>query len=337
MSTSRPEALREHWQALLASEPQLRIRDAAERLGAAEAELVALGCGTTATRLDGPWDALLRQLHTLGPLLGLTRNDHAVHERHGRYERLASQGRMRIVGSPGFEAWLFLDRWHSGYAVQEIGHGQVRQSLQFFDERGGAVHKIYQTQETLPGTLETLVRQFRSADQSPDHLVAAQPEVPATAEQPRFWPRHDVEGPPPPDPIAAHPAAIRPPAVARAVDRTAAEIVLREASAQAIPLLIAVGNPGALQFHRGPVTAIRRTGPWINVLDASFNLHLRDEQVASAWVIEEDADTGPKRWLGLADRQGQPVAQLSCLQPSARWDALLQGLAAAVTAGGPAS
>ncbi|MGZ8218608.1 hypothetical protein [Methylomagnum sp.] len=35
----------------LDAEPMLRIRDAAQRLGVSEVELVALGCGQTATRL----------------------------------------------------------------------------------------------------------------------------------------------------------------------------------------------------------------------------------------------------------------------------------------------
>lgn len=85
MSESTPEVLRDRWNTLREENPKLRIRDAAEQLGTSEAQLLALGSGETSTRLRGDWADLLLELHRLGPLMGLTRNDHAVHERHGGY------------------------------------------------------------------------------------------------------------------------------------------------------------------------------------------------------------------------------------------------------------
>ena len=45
------EQLKEGWAALRAAEPKLRIRDAAQRLGVSEAELLATRTGQGVTRL----------------------------------------------------------------------------------------------------------------------------------------------------------------------------------------------------------------------------------------------------------------------------------------------
>ncbi len=50
-SPGSPGALEIAWQKLREETPRLRIRDAAERLGVAEAELVAVDCGETVIRL----------------------------------------------------------------------------------------------------------------------------------------------------------------------------------------------------------------------------------------------------------------------------------------------
>jgi hypothetical protein len=44
---------------------------------------------------------------------------------------------------------------------------------------------------------------------------------------------------------------------------------------QAMPVMIFVGNMGCIQIHGGPVEKIVPMGPWINVMDPRFNLHLR--------------------------------------------------------------
>ena len=67
---------------LRGEKPALRIRDAAAALGVSEAELVAL----TAAPLANDWRALLNDMPSVGRVMCLTRNDHCVHERHGRFD-----------------------------------------------------------------------------------------------------------------------------------------------------------------------------------------------------------------------------------------------------------
>jgi putative hemin transport protein len=71
-------------------------------------------------------------------------------------------------------------------------------------------------------------------------------------------------------------------------------------------------------MHRGPIHKILRTGPWINVLDDPFNLHLRDTQIASGWHVEEHGGTG-QAYLCWCDCQHQPILQISSEDRSGSW------------------
>lgn len=78
-------SLTERYAALAAGQKTLRARDAAARLATTEAALVASGVTGAATALRPDWAALIQAVSSLGRVMALTRNDHAVHERHGRY------------------------------------------------------------------------------------------------------------------------------------------------------------------------------------------------------------------------------------------------------------
>ncbi|MEO6848185.1 MAG: ChuX/HutX family heme-like substrate-binding protein, partial [Chthoniobacterales bacterium] len=80
-------SLKDQWTALQQSEPKLRIRDAATKLGVSEAELLATRCGEGVTRLEGDWAEMVKQFSTLGEVMCLTRNEYAVHERYGSFEK----------------------------------------------------------------------------------------------------------------------------------------------------------------------------------------------------------------------------------------------------------
>ena len=323
MSEHAPEALRVRWHALREQNPKLRIRDAAAQLNVTEAQLVALGVGETATRLRNAWADLLLELYRLGPLMGLTRNDHAVHERHGAYRNVRIVDEVRIVEDEGFDVALFLSQWRSGFAVKEAGHGKERQSLQFFAEDGSAVHKIYLTEQSRPGIIEDLVAQFRSAEQSDWLQVEPRRQALAPDETDRLWSGSLISG----WPVSSEGRALTTPNLtvrSATVDSAplavgAAEAILTRAAALGIPLIIAVGNRGAMQLHRGPIHTILRTGPWINVLDELFNLHLRDMQLASAWRIHELTPVGALS-LCWCDGQHRPVLQIFSEDGSGAWE-----------------
>ena len=78
-------------------------------------------------------------------------------------------------------------------------------------------------------------------------------------------------------------------------------MLLHLAAAQATPIMVFVGNRGMIQIHGGPVANIKQTGPWLNVLDSDFNLHLREDHIASAWIVRKPTADGIVTSLELFD------------------------------------
>ncbi|WP_278247624.1 ChuX/HutX family heme-like substrate-binding protein, partial [Pseudoroseomonas deserti] len=147
--------LAEAHRARVAAGSRLRARDAAAALGATEAALLAAGALGPVTRLRPDWLDLLRGLTPLGRVMALTRNDLAVHERKGTYERVEATGHALLVLGPDIDLRLFPRGWAHAYAL-----GGERPSLQIFAADGSAVHKVYATDDTDRAGWDALVAGF---------------------------------------------------------------------------------------------------------------------------------------------------------------------------------
>ena len=153
MITNQQQSLAQRWADFRTENPKTRIRDAAAALDVSEAELLATQTGTSAERLEGDFRELLKEVPTLGYVMALTRNDHAVHERSGVYEKVSFKDQTGLVLGPDIDLRLFMAHWHFGFAVNE----NERKSLQFFDRDGTAVHKIYLTEKSDQAAYAALV------------------------------------------------------------------------------------------------------------------------------------------------------------------------------------
>lgn len=333
-----PDELARAWRALRAEEPKLRIRDAAARLGVPEAALRASECGEGTTRLCDDWKSILCRVPLLGEVMALTRNESAVHEKVGEYRKPSFTGGHGLVLAGAIDLRLFLGRWAHGFAVEEQG----RTSLHFFDAYGDAVHKIYAREHSDAAELRKLVEMFRDDDQRPS--VALQRRPPP--EEPRpdaaidgaalrtSWlgmrDTHEFFGL-----LRKHGATrsqamrLAPEGHARRVGRAAMELLLGRAAATGVPIMIFVGNPGCIQIHTGPVARIVPMGPWINVLDPGFNLHLRQDKIDQAWVVRKPTEDGVVSSLELFDAAGDTVALVFGERKGGRaelsgWRALLE-------------
>ena len=99
--------------------------------------------------------------------------------------------------------------------------------------------------------------------------------------------------------------------LARRVEPGAVQPLLEAAAAGAVPIMCFVGNPGCIQIFSGSVERIVPMGPWLNVLDPDFNLHLRADRVAAAWVVVKPTRLrGAITSLELFDAVGETIALL---------------------------
>lgn len=346
-ATSRADdanALARRWAELRADQPKLRIRDAATTLGVSEGALVASRTGDTVVRLRPDWPALLGGLGALGTVMALTRNENAVHEKTGVYPKPEVFGAMGQFVSEAIDLRLFLSRWRSVYALDESKEGG-RKSLTVFDVNGTAAHKVFLTDASDAGAYGALVAALTADDQAPgerfEPVIAPPPDKPDaevdTAGFVAAWDAmrdtHELHG------LMRRFGISRVQALrlaglerARRVATSSLRAALESAAATGQRIMVFVGSPGVIQIHTGPVKRIVPTGPWINVLDDDFNLHARQDGIATAWVVKKPTIDGIVTSLELYDATGTTIALLFGARKPGKpedpaWRAIVDGLA----------
>ena len=302
---------------LAAAQPGQRARNLAQALGVSEAQWVAAQCNgvraTALTRAESP-QAIFRELGTLGDVMALTRNEWCVHERHGRYESIQAQGPVGLVLGPDIDLRVFFSSWDSAWAVEQDG----RHSLQFFDRAGVAVHKVYRTDASDAAAYDALVNRYAGEPAWPEAQpypaddqagAVSDPQALRTAwlamrDTHEFFPmlrKFKVSR------LAALDAAGID--LAQRVQADTAERMLQAAAESGLSIMCFVGNRGMIQIHTGPVANLRRTGPWFNVLDPRFNLHLNTQSIESAWVVSKPTSDGWVTSLEVYAASGELIVQ----------------------------
>lgn len=307
------------WAALRAAEPKLRIRDAAARLGVSEAELLVTS--RNVIRLRPQWPELFEAIKLLGRVMCLTRNEHAVHERKGLFREIGffAGGAMGQVVGPDIDLRIFPPQWAAVFAVRANAETGAHDSIQIFGADGTALHKVFLVEDSNRVAFEDLIID----------LEAGGPEFTAlpVAASPADRPDAEID-------VESFRAAWRVledthhffgllkkfrlgrvqalrlvgEEFARPLPNGVAGEVLRRAAADRLPIMVFVGNRGCIQIHTGAVEKIVPCGEWINVLDADFNLHLRESGIAFAWLVRKPTKDGIVTSVELYDATGETVA-----------------------------
>lgn len=338
------DALVARWATLKAEAPGIRPRDAAQRLNVSEAELVATRCGRDACRLVGPFELLLRELPAMGSVMALTRNEAAVHEKVGEIDDVVVERGMGLVANEDLDLRIFFDRWHLAFALVEETRRGVRRSLQFFDADGTAVHKIHVRAADRAGAFNDLVKKYTHPNQDAFQQVqigtAALPDRPDGGvdlqELEHRWSALrgvDDFGTMLADLEVGRLQALRMigKRYAHRVGSQGFRHALEAAALADLPVTVVVPNPGAVQTHIGLVRNLKTFGPWFNVLDRSFSLHLREDLIASAWVVRKPSRNGILTSLEIFDEKDRQIAWMCDARAqgspeSGNWRDLLRSL-----------
>ncbi|WP_375451787.1 hemin-degrading factor [uncultured Devosia sp.] len=306
--------------ALRALHPQMRERDFARIHAISEAELVAAFIGQTVTRLEPDLPVLLNGLAACGEIMALTRNESAVHEKIGAVEKVVVGAHASMVLGAQIDLRLFPSKWAFGFAVEKPGDdGAIRHSLQFFDAQGTAVLKVHARPATNMDAWSLLVGKLRALDQGPiltqPKPVPAAPGTPAGLDElRRRWSAmtdtHQFFGL-----LKAlnYPRLTALETVgedyAWQLDHAAVAGLFTAAAGTDLPLMAFVGNHGCIQIHSGPITTVKTMGPWLNIMDDTFHLHLRLDQVAAVWGVRKPTADGHVTSLEVYDENRELIIQ----------------------------
>ncbi len=308
--------LKEQYQSFKEEHPKVRIRDAAKQLGVSEAELVALSEGNVALKPE--FENILKEINSLGHVMALTRNDHAVHERQGTYTKASFNGHVGLVANPDIDLRLFMNAWHFGFAVQE----NERRSLQFFDIDGEAVHKIYLTDQSDVTAYEALVAKYKAAEQGESPQTSAvdrsSPETPDNEIDSvgfrQAWldlkDTHHFFGMLRDFGVSRRQAMrLAPDGYVTQISVASLKRILEGVSERDLDIMVFIGSRGCIQIHTGKMKKLLQTGPWFNVLDPEFNMHLREDRIESVWLVKKPTEDGIVTSLEAFDADGNIIVQ----------------------------
>lgn len=333
----------DHIRAAKADNPKTRARDLAQSLGISEAEICGALIGQGATRINAHPDAIIPRLTAFGPLMALTRNDSCVIEKTGVYDNYRAGPHAALVVNEPIDLRIFPAHWAYAFALEEADHESVKRSVQIFDAQGDAVHKIYlraQSDAThWAGFVADLALPDQSAtlDLSPRALPEAAKANPSRLEELRKgWDemtdthqflrlvsRLKMNR------LGAYRLAGRD--YARRLAQGSVERLLHRAAQTSVPIMAFVGNQGMIEIHSGPIARVVEMGPWINVLDPEFDLHLRMDHIAEIYAVVKNTQRGPAHSVEFFDARGALIAQIfgvlrAAPEQVALWNALVAEL-----------
>ncbi|GAB5555469.1 MAG: hemin-degrading factor [Saprospiraceae bacterium] len=317
--------LQQQYTALKLENPKLRIRNAANLLGVSELELLELNLGKNVKRLNSSLKAILQEIHKMGKVMALTRNEYAVHERKGVYQNVSfmENHNMGVAVNEDIDLRFFMWNWKYAYAVTMEVRNRTLYSIQFFDAYGEAVHKIYTTQKSDLNAYHAIVEKYLADDQTstvnvedqippkkettPDHEVDV-----ATFQQ--QWldlkDTHDFFGL-----INQHKLQrtqalkFAPKGHAYPVDGQFLEQMFKTCAAQEVPIMVFVGNNACIQIHTGMINKLVPMEGWFNIMDPDFNLHLQLKGIQETWVVKKPTVDGIVTSVEVFDAEGKVIVQ----------------------------
>lgn len=306
---------------LRAKHPEMRERDFARIHSISEAELVAAYVGRSVIRLKPDVEVLLNGLTAVGEVMALTRNESAVHEKIGPYEKVVIGPMASMVLGEQIDLRIFPKRWAYGYAVEKSNEdGSVGRSLQFFDAQGMAAHKVHARPATDLEAWALLVENLRHPQQTdavtvsasapaevlgePASLATLRESWAAMTDTHQFFPmlrklnlaRLDALE------MVGEDYAWQ-------LDHASIKSLFDQSAAEQLPIMVFVGNAACIQIHAGPISKVAPMGPWLNVMDETFHLHLRLDQVVSAWAVRKPTADGHVTSVELYDAHRELIIQ----------------------------
>lgn len=322
----------------------VRPYDLAAQLGLPEAALVEAELGHGAHRIDPMLARLIPALEPLGEVMALTRNRSCVIEKIGQYRDFHDGTHAAMTLDAEIDLRMFPAHWVHAFAVESTGPTGIRRSVQVFDSAGDAVHKVHLRPESDIGAWERLIADLALTEQSglADYAPRAQTEqariAPERAEALRTeWAQmtdtHQFNALVrrlKMNRLGAYRLAGAP--FVRALDPAAGTALFNRILNSGQQVMLFVGNMGCIEIHSGLIESLKPMGPWLNVLDARFNLHLRTDHIAEVWAVDKPTKRGPALSVEAFDAQGALIYQCFGMRPekggdAAGWAALVAELA----------
>jgi len=308
--------------ALREQNPKMRDRDFAASIGISEAELVAAYCANAqARRLRVDVPLLLKHAPSLKNVMVLTRNDSAVHEVRGAFEKTFPGDKVSMTLG-AIDLRIFQTKWVFAFAKDVAIMGKSMRSIHFFNAQGTAIFKLYSQEGTDMAAwreLEDLLAHEDSsgvidvaplADNTDDATVGA-PDVDLFRSKWRAMTDvHQLHGILQELKIGRHDAVkLVGEEFAHELEKDAVREMLEVAHESKLPLMCFVSNGACVQIFTGEIGPVTMMEDWINLLDGRFHLHVRGRDIDRVWVVRKPTKDGIVSSLEVFDAKGDMIIQ----------------------------
>ena len=272
--------------ASLRVEKNHRHREIASLLNVTEVELLDSHVGVTklesiksfpnlarAIRLKPSWSSIIQDSQGFGEVMSLTRNAHAVHENLAFYKHASSSDGVGMVLSEELTMRLMYERWEHGYLFEECKSTVVQRSIQFFDEFGTSIHKIFLMPHSHHWFFDELAKRWADSNQEPGIIVheklAHDQQTNQGALASIIEERHANQK--------------------ESINLDVVQSLLRSSVELKLPLIITVQNDGVNQSHDGILGEIRDHNHWLHLINEQFNCHLQLAQMPKICINHQES------------------------------------------------
>ncbi|MDX8355255.1 hemin-degrading factor [Cognatiyoonia sp. IB215182] len=303
-------------------DPKSRDRDFADRLGISEAQLVAAHLGVGVRAITPDPDRLMPAVSRLGEVMALTRNQSAIHERVGTYGEYHSGAHAAMVLGKEIDLRIFPKHWATAFAIEQETEKGLRRTLQVFDAAGDAVHKVFLREESNHDAWAEVIEALavegseslevadrvppEAAKQNPakrDLLLSEWAKMTDTHQFMRLTSKLGINR------LGAY-RMVSSERWVKPLDLSAPAMLLDAVAQAGQEVILFVGNRGMIQIHWGRLVNIKPMGPWLNVLDDRFDLHLRSDHIAEVYAVIKPTKRGAALSIEMFDAAGMLIAQV---------------------------
>ena len=251
---------------------KVRIRDAAKKLDVSEAELLSTLIEYSVDYINfDSYQNFIKKILSLDKIMLLTRSDNVVHEIIINTNDIEINQHDLIYNKNTQNPLLQIKSDDIAYTFSELKEHQGKNlfSFQFFNGYGDSIAKIY-----LKGKTESLFRKI-ILEHKIDYDYSIQKKQPHINKKIDCSNSLSIEYKSIPKNATKFKAS-------KKFDGTTLRTVMEGLAKKSISVQFHAIAPNAVQYYYGKIKNVIDYGPWINVIDKTFNIHILENKIVSS-------------------------------------------------------
>ncbi len=294
MSIDKFNELKFKWKKFQQDSPKVRIRDAAYQMKVSEAELLSTEVNEGVSFLFIPnLEIFIKEILNVDKIMLLIRSDYVVHEKTIKTKDVALVG-SQILDFHNKDSIILdydISLFRYVFFQKKMHSNRELKSFQFFDKAGRAILKIYLKGKDL-GYFDEIASKYEKVYnyemQSDLHLDNAD-FLDSTLEIKLPFDIHNSKS------------------TCNNISYKSLRTILEAVSNIKVPIQIHALGLGTVQYHIDSVRNIVDYGSWINVIDQKFNLHVLENGLSKASLIQYKFSNCQKYCIDFFDKNNSHV------------------------------